>query len=233
MRYAGSDYESTLAVIPNTWYHVEVVRPNGAGNGSRMFINGVAVAAAPGGYNDDWADLVVGANTAGDDQPSGFTGGTAEFFSGIVDELKMFVMGTSTSTTPVNYGTFNLAIDNDFVASPITGIKGTAGDVTNDGVLNQADKTAFINGWMDRRLVNGLQIGDMTSRGQGDLTLDGITNIHDLLLLQNALVGAGIGTITAADLHGVPEPSSAFLGFLAALVAAPALGRRQRRPTHA
>ncbi|HEY3394710.1 MAG TPA: LamG-like jellyroll fold domain-containing protein, partial [Lacipirellulaceae bacterium] len=60
MRYAGSDYESTQAVTPNTWYHVEVVRPAGAANGSRMFINGVAVAAAPGGYNDDWADLTVG-----------------------------------------------------------------------------------------------------------------------------------------------------------------------------
>ena len=67
MRYDGLDFDSTLSVVPNTWYHVEVVRPNGAANGARMFVNGVAVAAAPGGYDDDWADLVVGANTAGDD----------------------------------------------------------------------------------------------------------------------------------------------------------------------
>ncbi|HEY3391491.1 MAG TPA: hypothetical protein VGK58_02200, partial [Lacipirellulaceae bacterium] len=167
-------------------------------------------AAAPGGYNDDWADLTVGTNTAGDDQPSpGFTGGTAEFFSGIIDELKMFVIGTSTSTTPTNYGGFSLTGDNDFVASPVTGIKNVAGDVTNDGVLNQADKDAFIGGWMDRRIVGGFQIGDMASRAQGDLNLDGITNIQDLLLLQNALSGAGLGAITAADLQGgVPEPAS-------------------------
>jgi trimeric autotransporter adhesin len=228
MRYAGVDYESTQAVTPNTWYHVEVVRPNFADNGSRMFINGVAVAAAPGGYNDDWADLTVGTNTAGDDQPSpGFTGGTAEFFSGIVDELKMFVIGTSTSTTPTNYGGFSLTTDNDFVASPLTGIKNVAGDVTNDGLLNAADKTAFIAGWMSRRLVNGIQIADMTSRGQGDLNLDGITNIQDLLLLQNALIGAGIGTITSAELLGVPEPSTAILTILA--VTPLALRRKSRR----
>ena len=229
MRYAGADYESTQSVVPNTWYHVEVVRPAGAANGSRMYVNGIAVAAAPGGYNDDWADLVVGANTAGDDQPSpGFTGGTAEFFSGTIDDLKMFVIGTSTSSMPVDYGPFNLAVDNQFVASPITGIKGTAGDVTNDGLLNQADKDAFIAGWMDRRLVNGIQVGDLTSRGQGDLNLDGITNIQDLLVFQNALSSAGMAAITAAELQGVPEPSTAMLLIFSAAVIS-LLGRRTSR----
>ena len=233
MRYNNVDYDSSLAVVPNTWYHVEVVRPATATNGSRMFVNGVAVAAVTGGYDDDWADVVVGANTDGDDlgthtsipSPVGFTGGTSEFFSGIVDDLKMFVIGTSTSTTPVNYGTFSLAVDNQFVASTVSGIKGIAGDVTNDGVLNQADKDAFIAGWMDRRLVNGIQIGDMVSRGQGDLTLDGITNIQDLLLLQNALSGAGIGTITPDELAGVPEPTTAVLIVLCSM----AIPMRRRR----
>jgi len=229
MRYAGIDYESTESVVADTWYHVEVVRPAGAGNGSRMYVNGVAVAAAPGGYNDDWADLVVGANTAGDDQASpGFTGGTEEFFSGIIDDLTMFVIGTTTSPAPVDYGGFDISVDNQFVASPITGIQGVAGDVTNDGVLNQADKDAFIGGWMSRRVVNGIQIGDLVSRGQGDLNLDGITNIQDLLTFQNALSGAGLGTITAAELRGaVPEPSTIAL----LIVAAAAMPRRSRRPS--
>jgi hypothetical protein len=219
MRFAGVDYESTQAVAADTWYHIEVVRPAGAGGGSRMYVNGVAVAFAPGNYNDDWADLTVGTNTAGDDQPSpGFTGGTAEFYSGIIDDLKLFVMGTSTSATPVDYGGFNLAADNQFIASTVSGIKGVPGDVTNDGLLNQADKDAFIAGWMDRRLVNGMQLGDLVSRGQGDLNLDGITNIHDLLVFQNALTGAGIGALTAAELQGaVPEPSTALLLLLASL----------------
>jgi len=220
MRYAGEDFEDTTQVVsPNTWYHIEVVRPAGAANGARMYVNGIAVAAAPGGYDDDWADVVVGANTAGDDggnhaeipSPVGFTGGTAEFYSGIIDDLKMFVIGTSTSTNPTNYGTFDLAVDNQFVASPITGIKGIAGDVTNDGVLNQADKTAFIDGWMDRRLVNGFLVGDLYTRSRGDLNLDGITNIQDLLLMQNALSGAGLAAISASDLAVVPEPTAGML----------------------
>lgn len=237
MRYNGLDFDSTLSVVPNTWYHVEVVRPNGATSGARMFVNGVAVAAAPGGYDSDWADLVVGANTAGDDSgnhaeipsPVGFTGGTTEFFNGIVDDLKMFVIGTSTSTTPVNYGTFSLAADNQFVASTITGIKGTAGDVTNDGFLNQADKDAFIAGWMSQHLVNGIQIGDMLSRGQGDLNLDGITNIQDLLIIQNALSGAGAGTITADELRGVPEPATITLLMTLMITSVPIRFRRPSR----
>jgi len=234
MLYNGLDFDSTVSVVPNTWYHVEVVRPNGSANGARMFVNGVAVAAAPGQYDDDWSDLVVGANTAGDDggnhveipSPVGFTGGNAEFFSGTIDDLKMFVVGTSTSQTPVNYGSFNLAVDNQFVASTITGIKGTAGDVTNDGLLNQADKDAFIAGWLHRRLVNGIQIGDMVSRGQGDLNLDGITNIQDLLLIQNALSGAGVGTISAQDLLGVPEPTTISMLMVMMLTVVPIRFRR-------
>jgi hypothetical protein len=229
MRYAGLDFESTQPVTANTWYHIEVVRPAGAAGGSRMYVNGVAVAFAPGGYNDDWADLTVGANTAGDDQATpGFTGGTMEFYTGIIDDLRMFVIGTSTSTTPVNYGGFNLAVDNQFIASTMSGIKGVAGDVTNDGALNQADKDAFIAGWLDRRLVNGFQLGDLVSRGQGDLNLDGITDIQDLLVFQNALAGAGIGAITPADLQGVPEPSTTLLIAIAWL-AMYTIPRRARR----
>ena len=235
MRYANVDYESSVSVVPNNWYHIEVVRPAGAANGSRMYINGVAVAIAAGGYKDDWADVVVGSNTAGDDggshpnipSPQGFTGGTQEFYSGIIDDLKMFVMGTSTSSTPVNYGTFNFATDNAFAASPITGFKNVAGDVTNNGIFDVNDKNAFVAGWLQKHIVNGVQIGDMASHAQGDLNLDGITNIQDLLLMQNALTGAGIGTITSAELSGVPEPTTTLLAVLALLPLA--IGRSRSR----
>jgi hypothetical protein len=216
MRYANTDYESTVSVVPNTWYHIELVRPSGVANRSRLYINGAAAAVS----NDvDYAgdtltNLTVGSNTAGD----------GEFFSGIIDELRMTIYGTTSSTAAIDYGDYNFAADNAFAASPVTGIKGVAGDVTNDGSLTQADKTAFIAGWMDRRLVNGFQVGDLISRGQGDLNLDGITNIQDLLLLQNALVGAGLGAITSAELSGVPEASTGVL----ALFALAALGCRFR-----
>jgi hypothetical protein len=57
----------------------------------------------------------------------------------------------------------------------------------------------------------------MNSQMPRYLNLDGITNIQDLLLMQTALSGAGIGTITASDLAGVPEPTTAMLAFLAVL----------------
>jgi hypothetical protein len=231
MRYANVDYESSISVTPNTWYHVEVVRPSGAANGSRMYINGVAVVAAAGGYDDEWSDLVVGANTAGDDSgnhteipsPVGFTGGTQEFFSGIVDDLSMFVLGTSTSTTPVSYGTFNFATDNAYAASTVSGIKNIPGDVNNNGTFDVNDKNAFISGWLKKNIVGGFQIGDMFSRTQGDLNLDGITNLQDLVLMQSALAGAGMGSITADQL--VPEPTTAVLVLVAA---APLVLRRRR-----
>jgi hypothetical protein len=228
MRYAGVHYPSSEpdTVLPNTWYHVEVVRPAGAAGGSRMYVNGEAVAAAPDGYDDDTAHLVVGSNTGGDE--SIFTGGTAEFFSGIVDDLEMFVIGTTTSNPPINYGGFNLAVDNDYIASPVVGISGVAGDLNRSGSLTQADKDLFIAGWMDRKVVNGVQLGDLTTYGQGDLNFDGITNIQDLLVMQNAIISAGLEAITAAELQGVPEPSTVVFAVFAAVTAV-VLGRAPRR----
>ncbi len=219
MRYAGVDYDSSVSVSTNTWYHVELVRPAGVANGSILYVNGIAAAVAKPGNDysaDNFTNMTVGSNTTSDD----------EFFSGIVDDLRMFVLGTTTSTAHINYGAFNFATDNAFAASPVTGLKGVAGDVNNDGLLTPADKNNFIAGWMDKRLVNGFQVGDLISHAQGDLNFDGITNIQDLLLMQNALIGAGIGTITAGDLASVPEPTSVLLAILA--VSPFAVGRRRR-----
>jgi hypothetical protein len=220
MRYAGVDYESTLAMSPNTWYHIELARPSGVANRARLYINGNAVAVSPAvDYAaDNLTPLTVGSNSTSD----------GEFFSGIIDDLRMSVFGTTTSSSPVAYGAFNFATDNAFAASSVTGLKGVAGDVTNDGFLTQADKDAFIAGWLSKRLVNGFQIGDLTSYGQGDLNLDGITNIQDLVLMQNALSGAGIGTITGAELAGVPEPATCVL-LLWAIMAMPLRSRRFSR----
>jgi hypothetical protein len=215
MRYANTDYESTLTASPNTWYHIEVVRPATFANGSRMFVNGIAVAAAPGSYNVDESHLVVGANTAG--TANTFTGGTAEFYSGIIDDLKMFVIGQAplctTAESPfcnpsrpaANFGSFNFATDNEYADFVLTGVPG---DINNSGGLTQADKDAFIAGWMNRKTVNGIQVGDLQTFGMGDLNFDGITNIFDLALMQSALSGAGMGGITEAELlrGAVPEP---------------------------
>lgn len=221
MRYGGVDFPSTLSAVANTWYHIQVVRPDGYVNGSRMYINGNAVAI--GGQNDDYAEdhalpLTVGSNVTRD----------GEFFNGVVDDLRMQVYGTTDplSSPATNYGAFNFLTDNAFVASPISGLKGIAGDVNNDGSLTQTDKDAFIAGWLHKRLVNGVQIGDMASHGEGDLNFDGITNLQDLLVMQNALHGAGIGSISASDLSAVPEPAT--IGLLLSTILT--LSKRKRRP---
>jgi hypothetical protein len=235
MRYAGVDYDSAVAATPNVWRHVMVVRPDGAANGARMFVNGVAVAAAPGGYDGaDTSDLVVGANTDGDDGLSGglgFLGGTEEFFDGIIDDLDLFVIGRSTASAgppplpAVDFGPFSFAVDNAFAAFTLSGV---AGDVTNDGVLDAADKTAFIAGWMSEKRVNGIRVGDLETLGKGDLNFDGVTDVFDLARMQQALAAAGVATIASGDLLGVavPEPTC---GWLAAAALASAAGRRRRR----
>jgi hypothetical protein len=230
MRYNNRDFDSNLSVVPNTWYHVMVVRPSGAANGSRMYVNGNAVAFAAGGYDDDLSQLVVGSNTGGDEVT--FTGGTTEFFNGVIDDLELFVMG---SNTTANYGTFNLVTDNKYIAHFLSPV---AGDVTNNGVLDAADKTAFLAGWYDKNLVpttNGFittftRLGDLASHNAGDLNFDGITDIFDLVILQNALTGAGLPAITPAELAAasVPEPSTAvLLGLVSTLL--PAAVRKIRR----
>jgi hypothetical protein len=204
MRYAGVDYDSTLQVTSGSWYHVMVVRPSGSAGGSRMYVNGNVVAVAAGGYAVDSSDLVVGSNTAG--PKDSFTGGTGEFFNGIIDDLEMFVVG---SNTAANYGTFNPFTDNKFIDFTLSSV---VGDIAgNNGVIDAADKTAFINGWLDRRVVNNIQVGDLTSYGQGDLNFDGVTDIVDLARFQQALTGAGLPAITPAELAAaaVPEPSTA------------------------
>ena len=204
MRYAGVDYDSTLQVTSGSWYHVMVVRPSGSAGGSRMYVNGNVVALAAGGYAVDSSDLVVGSNTAG--TKDSFTGGTGEFFNGIIDDLEMFVLG---SNTAADYGTFNPFTDNKFIDFTLSSV---VGDIAgNNGVIDAADKTAFINGWLDRRVVNNIQVGDLTSYGQGDLNFDGVTDIVDLARFQQALTGAGLPAITPAELAAaaVPEPSTA------------------------
>jgi hypothetical protein len=222
MTYAGFTVDSGVAATPGTWRHIQMVSAPSAFGSARLYIDGVARAARSGTYPGLTSDLVVGANTAGDDL--NFTGGTAEFFSGVVDDLKMFVFGTSTSSTPVNYGSFVLDPDNDYAAFALSGVPG---DVNNVGGFTAADVTAFIAGWRFDNRVNGVRVGDMFSHSKGDLNFDGITDIHDLAIIQALLPAAGLPSITASQL-GVPEPATTSLAAVALAVSC-GLMRRLRR----
>jgi len=103
--------DSGVAVNYGSWQHVMVVRPIGpAGpdSGARLYVDGVGIASVTGGYGGgDQSPLVVGANTGGTfdllglngtpgDGDEGFTGGTANYFHGVIDDLSVFVLGDNT-----------------------------------------------------------------------------------------------------------------------------------------
>jgi hypothetical protein len=215
MRYAGRDTDSGLSVVPGNWYHVAVVRPSGVAGGSRLYIDGIAVAADNlSDYASSSANLVIGANTGGDDGLTGgvgFTGGTAEFFTGLIDELTMFVIGNNSNNAGpppgMNWGSFNFATDNAFAEFTLSGV---LGDIDNNGVFGTSDRDAFVAGWQSQNLVNGVLVGDLGSFANGDLNFDGRTDIFDLTIFQSALAANGFAALTAADLSGtaVPEPTS-------------------------
>ena len=223
MTYAGFTIDSGVAATPGVWKHIEMVSAPNAFGDARLYIDGVAraVRVSPG-YPAVRNQLVVGANTGGDELT--FTGGTADFFSGVVDDLKMFVFGSTNGTPVINYGSFVFDPDNDFAAFSLSGVPG---DVNNVGGFTAADVTAFIAGWRSERLVNGRRVGDIISHGQGDLNFDGITDVRDLAIIQALLPPAGLPLITPAQLS-VPEPATAGL-LLAALGLVARASRKSRR----
>ena len=235
MRYSGFDYPGVTTVVPNTWYHVMVVRPFGPNNGSILYVNGVAEAAATGIYNGEDAPndemnpvnhdnsaLVVGANTS----ESTFQLATQRFFRGVVDDLEMFVIGLNPTA---DYGEFSLRRDNDYVAhfGPAT-----AGDLNGDNVINMTDVATFATNWLSVKTLNwtqggtprALAVGDLTTRAKGDFNFDGRINLSDWAILNNA--NPAMAAAAMAMIGSVPEPSTLTLACLVALLAG---GARRRR----
>jgi hypothetical protein len=212
MRYINADYDTGVGVIPNTWYHLQVVRPFGSGRGSIMYVNGKAVARAAGTYagednpaNEETTPLVVGANTS----TAPFTVGTLNRFQGLVDDLEMAVMGLNAAA---DYGDFVFERDNKYAAffKP-----SNPADMTGDNLVNTADVNIFVANWLSQNIVSGLAIGDLTSRMKGDLNYDGFVNLADWDVLNDANPGAGAAAW--AQIGGVPEPGSLCLATLAML----------------
>jgi hypothetical protein len=209
MRYAGTDFDSGSAVAFDTWSHVMLARPFGPPGGSRLYINGVAVTAAPGGYDGSATEeLVVGSDTSRDENRN-FTGGTTEFYHGLIDNLDMFILGDNTDVGGQDWGDFEFHVDNEFAADVLSGVQ--VADVNLDGMVDGDgtqpaaidDVTAFVEGWLFENNINGVRVGDLVSRAQGDLNFDGITNLPDWAILNaaNPALGAAI-----ADQLFAPEP---------------------------
>jgi hypothetical protein len=213
MRYINTDYDTGVAVLPNTWYHLMVVRPFGPGLGSIMYINGEAVARASGTYrgednpaNEETTPLVVGANTSN----VAFQVGTINRFQGLVDDLEMFVMGLNGPPAPDEFGEFIFERDNKYAAffKPAN-----AADLTGDNVVNMADVNVFVSNWLYQKVVGGAVLGDLTTRAKGDFNFDGAVNLSDWEIL-NELAPPGVGSAAWAMIHGVPEPSGMFIAMM-------------------
>lgn len=230
MRYAGVDYGSGVTAVANNWYHLSVVRPNGPDNDAIMYVNGVAVAAANGPYAGEsnilqleTTPLVVGANTSTASLQVGFL----NHFRGVVDDLKMFAIGFNSAA---DYGEFLVQRDDDYAAffQPSNPV-----DLTGDNQITLADASVFASNWLyantlhwtQQNIPKTLVVGDLTSRMKGDFNFDGVVNLKDWALLNDA--NPGVGAAAMALIQGnVPEPNTFCLAGIAAVAVA---GFRRRR----
>jgi hypothetical protein len=174
----------------------------------------VAVAASAGSYEDSVTALSIAANQAGDNN----------FYHGLLDDVHMFLWGDNSAAGGMDYGTLNLADDNEWIANQLATLGVTdAADVNLDSDVDNDDVLAFVDGWKSKRVVNGIQVGDWISRQAGDLNWDGIVNIRDAVILDQGLSASGAGSIDFGRLlsggYETPEPSSWALLAIAMLFA--------------
>jgi hypothetical protein len=227
----GDDFATTVPVAFNQWTHI--MQRTITNTGVALYINGVAVSRFNAGYT---ASTVAVTPTPDRNMYVGAgSGGTTNFFTGQVDSLKLGVYGDNTAGGGQNWGNFDLAVDNDYIAFALPNMGFVNGDVNGDGVVNGTgsgpaatdDVRFFIDHWLAERRVNNFLIGDLTSRTTlGDLNFDGRTSLADWNILRNAHVG-GAGLDLDALLAGVPEPSTAAIAALAALLVS-GLARKRR-----
>lgn len=217
---------SGVAVGFNQWSHVQMLsgfsdRVNGrSATGGVLLINGVAVAARNQAvqFNVDQL-LTIGGSRLTDEL------GMTNPFRGVIDDVKVSVWGTS-SGDATNYGTLNLATDNEWIATQLAG-KPLA-DVNLDGVVSGTgsgpaatdDVTKMLQGWGTKNLVNGVQFGDLATRQQGDLNFDGEVDLHDAFMLRQAFKGLGLQLNMEVFAAAVPEPSSLALAAIGLIAVA-------------
>lgn len=194
--------------------------------GGALLVNGVAMAARDVFYDPSSQAFSIGANQDG----------TGNFYKGVLDNPGLFLWGDNSDVAPgpqgqtgKDFGTLNLATDNDWIAQRLAQLNVTnPGDVNLDGQLTSADVTAFVGHWLSERRVDGVLIGDWVSRQNGDLNFDGIADLGDAVILHDALLSAGLAGLNFSLLGGtVPEPSTAL--YLLFALAAGSLRRRRTR----
>jgi len=242
------DIAATVPVAANTWYHVmQHIHPSNAagaptllkggeaGFTSVVYVDGIAVSALndlhdAGDFNlgGRVGTLSVGAAELADQDENPLTADFGEFFDGTVDDLQMYLY-----QSPLG-GPFDLFADNEWIANEIaTTVPGgvlVPGDVNKDGSVTIAgDVAPFVAGWLSENRLEGTAIkasavGDWSTWGKGDMNLDGVVDLEDWAIINqaNPALGAAIGSSLS-----IPEPSCALL--IATALLAVGSGRRQQR----
>ncbi len=257
-----ADYETNVVEQTSQWYHLSVVRPFGPNQGSIFYINGVAEAIAFGEYavetivnvgegevftNIDSLDispLTVGRATTTD---AGFNVplGQENFFHGIVDDLRMFVMGLNDNdnlpgggTNVLNdYGEYIFQRDNGYAQAFAPS---QDGDLSGDNVVTLTDANLFAANWLyEKRMtavnpITGVEgsrlVGDLSTRALGDFNYDGIVDLRDWAILNNENPSAGVAAMALINgAYSVPEPSCIGLASLALVALSLAVHRRGKQ----
>jgi hypothetical protein len=163
--------------------------------------------------------------------------------AGVVTDVLPGLIYPGQSATWAVFGNVAALADMSVYRDEITGIINShrgysvMGDVNLDGSIwdgagdpaADPDIAAFLDGWMAYDYGTGQ--GDIASWQQGDMNLDGTTDVDDFLLLREALNSVGSGSIVSSPGTGtatVPESTSAVLGLLGAALAIGRLRRRRR-----
>jgi hypothetical protein len=103
----------------------------------------------------------------------------------------------------------------DLAPVPVNGVRG---DVNQDGVLSDADVTAFAAAW--NPAAREYFLGGVDSYAGGDLNFDGRQTLADVFELRQALIAGGVSADGLASLLLVPEPAALNLAIVGMLTRA-------------
>lgn len=159
------EVESTVAVVPNQWTHVAVVR---GGNDSTLYINGSVAARDLGFWGGDGPEVTLGANSFGTDS----------FFKGDIDNFNVATLN----------GGFDSGRDNDYFADSGITFSGIAGDINQDTLVNNADYLIWSK---NLGFSTSFGVGDASTLLKGDADRSGRIDLWDFRVIQQAALAAG------------------------------------------
>jgi hypothetical protein len=115
----------------------------------------------------------------------------------------------------------------DLQFEQVSALNDVAGDLNQDGDIDELDLNLFIAGWR----TDTLAMSSVDKYRHGDINFDGITNLEDAFLFRQALItaGASMGDFASYFPQAVPEPSSVCLLALVGIAAGARMVRSRRQ----